>query len=139
MKIKGWDKLRYKFITMGGAKLTIDTTWDEVEGDKVTYCLTMCDVDNVGDTLISVRLQSSAFEDELIMKVELEQPKITPNINRVFRRRDLINVDEFLVNMCSELLKNTMVYSFISLLSDVQSKRNVTNTFSSHSFGVNKW
>ena len=62
--------------------------------------------------------------------------------HKAVRRADwalVCDVDEFLVNMCSELLKNTMVYSFISLLSDVQSKRNVTNTFSSHSFGVNKW
>jgi hypothetical protein len=123
MKIKNWDKLRYKFVSLAGANLTIDTTWDEVEGDKVTYCLTMCDVDNVGDTLISVRLQSGAFDDEFLMKVELEQPKITPNINRVFRPRDLMSMDEFLVNMCNELMKNTMVYSFISLLSDVQNKR----------------
>jgi hypothetical protein len=140
MKIKGWDKLRYKFVTMGGAMLAIDTTWsDDNQYDGTTsYYLTICDADNVGETLISVKLKEGVM-DEFYLTANLEQPQITPNINRVFRKNDMENVDVFLRIVCEELMRNAMVNSFITLLAEVQMKRNNTNTFSSHSFGVNKW
>jgi len=122
MKIKGWDKLRYKFITMGGAKLTIDTTWDELNGDKTTYCLTICDIDNVGDTLITLKLTEGSF-DEFYMKVHLEQPNVSPNINRVFRKDELMDMDVFLRLMMGVMMSNGMVNSYISMIGDLQNKK----------------
>jgi hypothetical protein len=138
MKIKNWDKLRYKFIAIAGAHLVIDTTWNEDYPDGTTcYFLTLCDADSVGETLISVQLKEGKM-DELYMTVDLPQQKITPNINRVFRRKNLLSVDTFLYDMGSELSKNGMVYSYLRMIADMQSNKIMrapsANAFSSHSY-----
>ena len=136
MKIKGWDKLRYKFVAMGGARLTIDTTWDENDGEKTTYCLTMCDIDNVGDTLVTVRLKEGPF-DEFYMKVHLESPNITPNINRVFRKDEMLDMDVFLRSMMKEMMNNGMVNSYMTLLGDLQNEKMQKRIISATSHSIN--
>jgi hypothetical protein len=139
MRIKGWDKLRYQFVAVAGAKLVIDSTWsvDNSEDKKVTYVLTLCDSDNVGEDLIKVML-AEGIGDEFHMTVELLPQQITPNIKRVFRRKDLIDMRGFLNDMLVELSKNGMIYSYLSLVGDIQTQRVMNapsmNTFSSHSF-----
>jgi hypothetical protein len=139
MRIKGWDKLRYQFVAVAGVRLTIDTTWSilDTTDNKATYYLTLCDADDVGDTMIKVILKEG-IGDEFYMKAELVQQQITPNINRVFRRKDLINMNGFLKDMLMELNNNGMVNSYLSLMGDIQSQRMRNapsmNTFSSHSF-----
>ena len=136
MKIINWDKLRYKFIIIAGASLTIDTTWTSDSDGKTIYHLTLCDIDNVGETLVSVHLKEGEF-DEFHMTANLPQQQITPNIKRVFRRKNLLDVNGFLNEMGNELTKNGMVYSYLSLIGDVQQQRAMrapsNNTFSSHS------
>ena len=135
MKIKGWDKLRYKFFYCVGASLTIDATWDETASDGTSaYFLTICDADDVGQTLITVKLKEGLMDD-FYMTVDLPIQQITPNIKRVFRQKDLISMDEFIVGMLSELSKNGMVNSYLSLVSEIQDKRS-RNTFSSSSVSL---
>jgi hypothetical protein len=136
MKIKGWDKLRYKFFHCLGASLTIDATWSEdSEYDGTTsYFLTICDADDVGETLISVKLKEGVM-GEFYMSVDLPQQQITPNIKRIFRQKDLLSMDGFIIAMLNELSKNGMVHSYITLISEMQDKRR-KNTFGSSSISL---
>ena len=137
MKIKGWDKLRYRFIILAGANMAIDTTstTDGADG-KTTYYLSLCDSDNVGEDLVEVWLKEGEF-DEFLMSVNLPQQQITPNIKRVFRKKDLLDITSFLNQMGNELIKNGMVNSYLSLIGDIQQQKKMrapsNNTFSSHS------
>jgi dimeric dUTPase (all-alpha-NTP-PPase superfamily) len=138
MKIINWDKLRYKFIILAGMDLAIDTTYTtEDELGKTTYCFTMCDSDSVGETFIEVFLKEGEF-DEFLMSVNLPQQQITPNIKRVFRRKDLLDINEFMKQMGSELVKNSMVNSYLNFLSGLkQTKLKASNnTFASHSINL---
>lgn len=136
MKIINWDKLRYKFISLAGMIFTIDTTYNVEENGKTIYCLTMADADDVGETLIEVFLKEGNF-DEFLMSVNLPQQQITPNIKRVFRKKDLLDITSFLNQMGNELIKNGMVNSYLSLIGDIQQQKKrrapSNNTFSSHS------
>ena len=138
MKIINWDKLRYKFIILAGASLAIDTTYTTDDSDgKTTYCLTMTDSDAVGETYVEVFLKEGEF-DEFYMTANLPQQQIVPNIKKVFRRKNLLDINGFLNEMGNELTKNGMVYSYLSLIGDVQQQKRMrapsNNTFSSHSF-----
>ena len=140
MKIINWDKLRYKFIILAGANLAIDTTYTTDDSDgKTTYCFTMTDSDAVGETYVEVFLKEGEF-DEFLMSVNLPQQQITPNIKRVFRKKDLLDVNSFLNQMGNELIKNGMVNSYLSLIGDVQQQKRLrapsNNTFSSHSVNL---
>jgi hypothetical protein len=95
MKIINWDKLRYRFIMLSGASLSIDSTSTHDGGDgKTTYFLSLCDADDVGENLIEVWLKEGEF-DEFLMSVNLPQQQITPNIKRVFRKKDLLDITSF--------------------------------------------
>lgn len=134
MKIINWDKLRYKFIILAGANLAIDTTYTTDDSDgKTTYCFTMCDSDQVGETIIEVFLKEGQL-DEFLMSVNLPQQQITPNIKRVFRRKDLLDINGFLNGIGNELVKNGMVNSYLSLIGDMQKQKR--KTFSSHSINL---
>lgn len=133
MEIKGWDKLMYKFIILAGAELTIDASWHTVTDSKNIYHLTLCEVDRIGEVVVDVQLKEG-FAGEFYMTVELPQQLLTPNIRRVFRKKDLFDIDTFLNNMGTELLKNGMVYSYLTLLGDLQLKRN--STFGSSSISL---
>ena len=140
MKIINWDKLRYKFIIIAGASLAIDTTYTTDDSDgKTTYCFTMTDSDEVGETFVEVFLREGDF-DEFLMSVELPQQQITPNIKRVFRKKDLLDINGFLNQMGNELAKNGMVNSYLSLVGDIQRQKKMrapsNNTFSSHSINL---
>lgn len=139
MKIINWDKLRYKFIILAGMDLAIDTTYTtEDELGKTTYCFTMCDSDSVGETFIEVFLKEGEF-DEFLMSVNLPQQGITPNIKRVFRKKDLLDINGFLNQMGNELVRNSMVNSYLTLLSDIQKQTKLkasNNTFASHSINL---
>ena len=123
MKIINWDKLRYKFIVLAGVDLAIDTTstTDGADG-KTTYYLSLCDSDNVGEDLVEVWLREGEF-DEFLMSVNLPQQQITPNIKRVFRKKDLLDINEFMKQMGSELVKNSMVNSYVSFLRGIKENK----------------
>lgn len=121
MKIINWDKLRYKFITLAGMIFTIDTTYNVEENGKTIYCLTMADADDVGETLIEVFLKEGNF-DEFLMTVNLPTQNIAPHIKRVFRKKDLLDMDVFLNQMGKELIKNSMVFSYITFFKDIKRK-----------------
>lgn len=122
---------------VGGASLAIDltSTTDGADG-KTTYFLALCDADDVGESLIEVWLKEGEF-DEFLMSVNLPQQQITPNTKRVFRKKDLLTITSFLNQMGNELMKNRMVYSYLSLIGDMQQQKKMrapsNNTFSSHS------
>ena len=126
MKIINWDKLRYKFIVLAGVDLAIDTTstTDGADG-KTTYYLSLCESDNATSTLVEVWLKEGEF-DEFLMSVNLPQQQITPNIKRVFRKKDLLDINEFMKQMGSELVKNSMVNSYLNFmkgLSDIKQNK----------------
>lgn len=125
MKIINWDKLRYRFIVLSGASLAIDTTstTDGADG-KTTYFLALCDADDVGENLVEVWLKEGEF-DEFLMSVNLPQQQITPNIKRVFRKKDLLDITSFLNQMGNELIKNGMVNSYLSLIGDMQRQKKI--------------
>jgi hypothetical protein len=140
MKIINWDKLRYKFILLAGADLAVDTTYTtEDENGKTTYCLTLCDSDEVGETIVEVFLKEGNF-DEFLMTAKLPLQQITPNIKRVFRKKDLLDVNGFLNQMGGELVKNSMVNSYLTLIGDMKQQKRMrapsNNTFSSHSINL---
>ena len=143
MKIINWDKLRYRFIILAGASLAIDTTstTDGADG-KTTYFLALCDADDVGENLIEVWLKEGEF-DEFLMSANLPQQQITPNIKRVFRKKDLLDINSFLNQMGNELIKNGMVNSYLSLIGDMQQQKKMrapsNNTFSSHSLNSSSY
>lgn len=135
MKIKGWDKLRYKFIIIAGADLAIDSTYTTIdENGKTTYCLTLCDSDEIGETIVEVYLKEGEF-DEFLMTAILPQQGITPNIKRVFRKKDLLDENGFLNQMGNELVKNSMVNSYLTLVGDIKRQKKLKSP-QSHSINL---
>jgi len=110
---------------LSGASLSIDVTSTHDGGDgKTTYFLSLCDADDVGENLIEVWLKEGEF-DEFLMSVNLPQQHITPNIKRVFRKKDLLDITSFLNQMGNELIKNGMVNSYLSLIGDMQRQKKI--------------
>jgi len=124
---------------LSGASLSIgDTsTHDESDG-KTTYFLALCDAEDIGgEDLIGVWLKEGKF-DEFLMSVNLPQQKITPNIKRVFRKKDLLDISSFLNQMGHELIKNGMVNSYLSMIGDMQTQKKIkTHIHNSSSYSAN--
>ena len=107
MVIKGWDKLRYRSVFISGAGLSISSTYADKDD---FYVLEMDNSDNIGDTLLKVTLQ--AKDTEFWMTAYIVPTQITPNIKRIFRRKDMWDMNQFLRQVCEELHKNSMVNSY---------------------------
>ena len=131
MIIKNWDKLRYKSVFIAGAGLSISSTY-LMDNDEF-YVLEMDDSDNIGNTLLTIKLQ--AKKDEFYMTAYIVPSQITPNIKRVFRRKDMLDMNEFLRQVCEELSKNSMVNSYLTLMADIQ-KEKARATFNSNSISL---
>lgn len=118
MKIKGWDKLTYKNVFIYGVELTISSAYEYKDG---MYTFELDDADNVGNTLIKVHLESK--DTEFYMTAYIVPTQIYPNIKRVFRRKDMIDMDNFLQSVLEELSKNRMVSSYLSLINEIQNEK----------------
>ena len=129
MIIKGWDKLRYKSVFISGAGLSISSTYNTDE----MYVMEMDDSDNIGNTLLKVALE--AKDTEFWMTAFIVPTQITPNIKRVFRRKDMWDMNQFLRQVCEELHKNSMVNSYLTLMADIQREKQ-RSTFNSSSISL---
>ena len=114
MIIKGWDKLRYRSVFISGAGLSISSTYNTED----SYVLEMDNSDNIGDTLLKVTLE--AKDTEFWMTAYVVPTQITPNIKRIFRRKDMWDMNQFLRQVCEELHKNSMVDSYLKLVAEIQ-------------------
>ena len=130
MIIKGWDKLRYKSVFISGAGLSISSTYTDKDD---LYVLEMDDSDNIGNTLLKVTLE--AKDTEFFMTAYIVPSQITPNIKRVFRRKDMWDMNQFLRQVCEELHKNSMVNSYLTLMADIQKQKHRA-TFNSNSISL---
>jgi hypothetical protein len=129
MIIKGWDKLRYRSVFISGAGLSISSTYNTED----SYVLEMDNSDNIGDTLLKVTLE--AKDTEFWMTAYVVPTQITPNIKRIFRRKDMWDMNQFLRQVCEELHKNSMVNSYLTLIAEVQKIKHKA-TFNSSSISL---
>jgi hypothetical protein len=129
MIIKGWDKLRYRSVFISGAGLSISSTYNTED----SYVLEMDNSDNIGDTLLKVTLE--AKDTEFWMTAYIVPTQITPNIKRIFRRKDMWDMNQFLRQVCEELHKNSMVDSYLTLIAEIQKIKHKT-TFNSNSISL---
>lgn len=129
MIIKGWDKLRYKSVFISGAGLSISSTYNTED----SYVLEMDNSDNIGDTILKVTLE--AKDTEFWMTAYVVPTQITPNIKRVFRRKDMWDMNQFLRKVCEELHKNSMVDSYLKLIAEIQKIKHKA-TFNSSSISL---
>jgi hypothetical protein len=129
MIIKGWDKLRYRSVFISGAGLSISSTYNT----ENSYVLEMDNSDNIGDTLLKVTLE--AKDTEFWMTAYIVPTQITPNIKRVFRRKDMWDMNQFLRQVCEELHKNSMVDSYLKLVAEIQKIKHKA-TFNSSSISL---
>jgi hypothetical protein len=129
MVIKGWDKLRYRSVFISGAGLSISSTYNTED----SYVLEMDNSDNIGDTLLKVTLQ--AKDTEFWMTAYIVPTQITPNIKRIFRRKDMWDMNQFLRKVCEELHKNSMVDSYLRLIAEIQKLKHKA-TFNSSSISL---
>jgi hypothetical protein len=129
MVIKGWDKLRYRSVFISGAGLSISSTYNTED----FYVLEMDNSDNIGDTLLKVTLQ--AKDTEFWMTAYIVPTQITPNIKRIFRRKDMWDMNQFLRQVCEELHKNSMVDSYLKLIAEIQKVKHRA-TFNSNSISL---
>jgi hypothetical protein len=129
MIIKGWDKLRYRSVFISGAGLSISSTYNTED----SYVLEMDNSDNIGDTLLKVTLQ--AKDTEFWMTAYIVPTQITPNIKRIFRRKDMWDMNQFLRQVCEELHKNSMVDSYLKLVAEIQKLKH-RSTFNSSSISL---
>jgi hypothetical protein len=130
MVIKGWDKLRYRSVFISGAGLSISSTHQDKDD---FYVLEMDNSENIGDTLLRVTLQ--AKDTEFWMTAYIVPTQITPNIKRIFRRKDMWDMNQFLRQVCEELHKNSMVNSYLTLIAEVQKLKHRA-TFNSNSINL---
>ena len=129
MVIKGWDKLRYRSVFISGAGLSISSTYNTED----SYVLEMDNSDNIGDTLLKVTLQ--AKDTEFWMTAYIVPTQITPNIKRIFRRKDMWDMNQFLRQVCEELHTNSMVNSYLRLIAEIQQVKHRA-TFNSNSISL---
>ena len=129
MIIKGWDKLRYRSVFISGAGLSISSTYNT----ENSYVLEMDNSDNIGDTLLKVTLE--AKDTEFWMTAYIVPTQITPNIKRIFRRKDMWDMNQFLRQVCEELHKNSMVDSYLKLIAEIQKVKHRA-TFNSNSISL---
>jgi hypothetical protein len=129
MVIKGWDKLRYKSVFISGAGLSISSTYNTED----SYVLEMDNSDNIGDTILKVTLQ--AKDTEFWMTAYIVPTQITPNIKRIFRRKDMWDMNQFLRQVCEELHTNSMVNSYLRLIAEIQQVKHRA-TFNSNSISL---
>ena len=129
MIIKGWDKLRYRSVFISGAGLSISSTYNTED----SYVLEMDNSDNIGDTLLKVTLE--AKDTEFWMTAYIVPTQITPNIKRIFRRKDMWDMNQFLRQVCEELHKNNMVDSYLKLIAEIQKVKHRA-TFNSNSISL---
>ena len=129
MIIKGWDKLRYRSVFISGAGLSISSTYNTED----SYVLEMDNSDNIGDTILKVTLE--AKDTEFWMTAYVVPTQITPNIKRIFRRKDMWDMNQFLRQVCEELHKNSMVNSYLTLMADIQKQKHRA-TFNSNSISL---
>ena len=129
MIIKGWDKLRYRSVFISGAGLSISSTYNTED----SYVLEMDNSDNIGDTIIRVTLE--AKDTEFWMTAYVVPTQITPNIKRIFRRKDMWDMNQFLRQVCEELHKNSMVDSYLKLIAEIQKIKHKA-TFNSSSISL---
>jgi hypothetical protein len=129
MIIKGWDKLRYRSVFISGAGLSISSTYNTED----SYVLEMDNSDNIGDTLLKVTLE--AKDTEFWMTAYIVPTQITPNIKRIFRRKDMWDMNQFLRQLCEELHKNSMVDSYLKLIAEIQKVKHRA-TFNSNSISL---
>ena len=129
MIIKGWDKLRYRSVFISGAGLSISSTYNTED----SYVLEMDNSDNIGDTLLKVTLE--AKDTEFWMTAYIVPTQITPNIKRIFRRKDMWDMNQFLRQVCEELHKNSMVDSYLKLIAEIQKLKH-RSTFNSSSISL---
>jgi hypothetical protein len=129
MIIKGWDKLRYRSVFISGAGLSISSTYNTED----SYVLEMDNSDNIGDTLLKVTLE--AKDTEFWMTTYIVPTQITPNIKRIFRRKDMWDMNQFLRQVCEELHKNSMVDSYLKLIAEIQKVKHRA-TFNSNSISL---
>jgi hypothetical protein len=129
MIIKGWDKLRYRSVFISGAGLSISSTYNTED----SYVLEMDNSDNIGDTLLRVTLE--AKDTEFWMTAYVVPTQITPNIKRIFRRKDMWDMNQFLRQVCEELHKNSMVDSYLKLVAEIQKLKHKA-TFNSSSISL---
>jgi hypothetical protein len=129
MIIKGWDKLRYRSVFISGAGLSISSTYNTED----SYVLEMDNSDNIGDTLLKVTLE--AKDTEFWMTAYIVPTQITPNIKRIFRRKDMWDMNQFLRQVCEELHKNSMVDSYLKLVAEIQKIKHKA-TFNSSSISL---
>ena len=129
MKIKGWDKLRYRSVFISGAGLSVSSTYNTED----SYVLEMDNSDNIGDTILRVTLE--AKDTEFWMTAYVVPTQITPNIKRIFRRKDMWDMNQFLRQVCEELHKNSMVDSYLKLIAEIQKIKHKA-TFNSSSISL---
>jgi hypothetical protein len=129
MIIKGWDKLRYRSVFISGAGLSISSTYNTED----SYVLEMDNSDNIGDTILKVTLE--AKDTEFWMTAYIVPTQITPNIKRIFRRKDMWDMNQFLRQVCEELHKNSMVDSYLKLIAEIQKVKH-RSTFNSNSISL---
>ena len=129
MIIKGWDKLRYRSVFIRGAGLSISSTYNTED----SYVLELDDSENIGNTLLKVTLE--AKDTEFWMTAYIVPTQITPNIKRVFRRKDMWDMNQFLRQVCEELHKNSMVDSYLKLVAEIQKIKHKA-TFNSSSISL---
>ena len=129
MIIKGWDKLRYRSVFISGAGLSISSTYNTED----SYVLEMDNSDNIGDTLLRVTLEAN--DTEFWMTAYVVPTQITPNIKRIFRRKDMWDMNQFLRQVCEELHKNSMVDSYLKLVAEIQKIKHKA-TFNSSSISL---
>ena len=129
MIIKGWDKLRYRSVFISGAGLSVSSTYNTED----SYVLEMDNSDNIGDTILRVTLE--AKDTEFWMTAYVVPTQITPNIKRIFRRKDMWDMNQFLRQVCEELHKNSMVNSYLTLIAEIQKLKH-RSTFNSSSISL---
>ena len=129
MIIKGWDKLRYRSVFISGAGLSISSTYNTED----SYVLELDDSENIGNTLLKVTLE--AKDTEFWMTAYVVPTQITPNIKRIFRRKDMWDMNQFLRQVCEELHKNSMVDSYLKLVAEIQKIKHKA-TFNSSSISL---
>jgi hypothetical protein len=129
MIIKGWDKLRYRSVFISGAGLSVSSTYNTED----SYVLELDDSENIGNTLLKVTLE--AKDTEFWMTAYVVPTQITPNIKRIFRRKDMWDMNQFLRQVCEELHKNSMVDSYLKLIAEIQNIKHRA-TFNSNSVSL---
>ncbi len=130
MKIINWDKLRYRGMFVCGAGLTVSSTYQDTEN---FYIMEIDDADDAGNTLLKVTLE--AKETEFFMTAFIVPSQITPNIKRVFRKKDMNDESEFLKQVCEELRKNSMVNSYLKFVAGLQGEK-ARKAFNSNSINL---